>query len=47
MHDMHDITKKWDILQGYGVQRLDMGLVYEASVSCGSVFSYEHAQALD
>ena len=43
---MHDITM-WDILQRYGVQRLDMGLVYEASVSCGSVFSYEQAQASD
>lgn len=46
-HGMHDITIKQDILQWYGVQRLDICLVYEASVTCGSVFSYEYAQASD
>lgn len=34
-------------LQGYGVQGLDMSLVYETSVTCGSVQSYENVQASD
>lgn len=40
-------VKKWVDLQGCSVQRLDMGLVYKTSVTCGVVFSYEHAQASD
>lgn len=46
-YGMHDIAKKQDILQGYGIQRLDICLVYEASVSCGGVLSNKYAHASD
>lgn len=46
-HYVFTTKKRWNFLQGYGVQRLDMGLVYKSSVTCGIVCSYEHAQASD
>lgn len=39
--------KKWLDVQGCSVQRLDMGLVYKTGMTCGVVYSYEHAQASD